>query len=413
MLKMCTHRSLQLRYVMADAIATELVWFLFLYFRWLVLDNRITTGADFFQEAFTFSINTSFCPFVLFPFGCFCIYYLSGYYLHPGKSNMLHLTITTFVSALIIALGSFFVIVIDDLTSVAELTRYYYSLGVLFLFQFIIVLIERIIVHVIWHQHTLRERVVLTIDNQTSEMDLYRSINELFPTGKEIAITPRTFDLLNGAAKITDIRETPLIILSDLSLSDAEIAVKRFCDFFVSLVMLVLLSPVFLIIAAVVRLDSPGPIIYKQERVGMYGRTFTIYKFRTMYEGAENATPLLSVVDDPRVTRVGRFLRKYRLDELPQFVNILKGDMALVGPRPERRYFIDQIMERAPYYCLLYKVRPGLTSWGPIKVGYTDTIDKMIERLKYDIAYVENMSLLLDLRILCGTMKVLIDGRGQ
>lgn len=413
MLQKLKNRSLQILYVMADAVATELVWFLFLYFRWLVLDDRITNGVDFLREAFTFSINTSFCPFVLFPFGCFCIYYLSGYYLRPGSRNFIQLIINTFVTALVISLGSFFVIIIDDLTSVAELTRYYYSVGVLILFQFIVVLIERMIVHSIWHRYTLRERVVLTPDDHMSEMDLYRSINELFPTGKEIAIVPRTFDLLNGAAKITNIQETPLIIISDLSLSDAEIAIKRFFDFFLSGMMLVLLSPVYLIIAVIVRLDSPGPIIYRQERVGMYGRCFTIYKFRTMYDGAEESTPLLTKLNDARVTRVGRFLRKYRLDELPQFVNVLKGDMSLVGPRPERQYFIDLIMQQAPYYCLLYKVRPGLTSWGPIKVGYTDTIDKMIERLKYDIAYVENMSLLLDLRILCCTIKVLVDGRGQ
>jgi lipopolysaccharide/colanic/teichoic acid biosynthesis glycosyltransferase len=128
---------------------------------------------------------------------------------------------------------------------------------------------------------------------------------------------------------------------------------------------------------------------------------------------AEEGKPKLCVDDDPRVTRVGRFLRKYRLDELPQFWNILKGDMSIVGPRPERRYFIDQIEQKAPYYCMIYKIRPGLTSWGPIKVGYTDTLDKMIRRLNYDVVYIENMSLRLDVEIMFHTIGVLLNGKGR
>ena len=176
---------------------------------------------------------------------------------------------------------------------------------------------------------------------------------------------------------------------------------------------MLLLSPLYVAVAIAVKCSSEGPVIYKQERVGLHGVPFNILKFRTMKHNAEPTIPLLSADDDPRITRVGRILRKYRIDELPQLWNVLRGDMSIVGPRPERRYFIHQIEEKAPYYCLLYKIRPGLTSWGPIKVGYTDTMDKMVRRLNYDIVYMENMSLLLDLKILFFTVGVVLDGKGK
>ena len=133
-----------------------------------------------------------------------------------------------------------------------------------------------------------------------------------------------------------------------------------------------------------------------------------------MMDHAEaDGVPRLTLDDDPRITGIGHWLRKYRLDELPQLWNILRGDMSIVGPRPERPYFIEKIMSEAPYYCLIYKVRPGLTSWGPIRVGYTDTMEKMIERLNCDIVYVENMSLLLDLKIMFFTIGIILHGKGQ
>jgi lipopolysaccharide/colanic/teichoic acid biosynthesis glycosyltransferase len=177
--------------------------------------------------------------------------------------------------------------------------------------------------------------------------------------------------------------------------------------------MLVLLLPVYIILSLLVWFTSEGPILYRQERIGLHGKPFKILKFRTMRVHAESGIPQLSADNDPRITRVGRVLRKYRLDELPQFLNILLGDMSIVGPRPERRYFIEQIEEKAPYYCLIYKIRPGLTSWGPIKVGYTDTLDKMVRRLNYDIVYLENMSLRLDLKIIFHTIGVILDGKGK
>ena len=196
-------------------------------------------------------------------------------------------------------------------------------------------------------------------------------------------------------------------------MSDAELCMKRAFDIVVSAVMLVVLLPVYVVVALLVWFTSEGPIFYRQERIGLHGIPFEIIKFRTMCVHAENSTPQISVDNDPRVTRVGRWLRKYRIDELPQFWNILRGDMSIVGPRPERRYFIDQIEQVAPYYCMIYKIRPGLTSWGPIRVGYTDTLEKMVRRLNYDIVYIENMSIRLDLRIMFHTLGVIFNGKGQ
>jgi lipopolysaccharide/colanic/teichoic acid biosynthesis glycosyltransferase len=179
-----------------------------------------------------------------------------------------------------------------------------------------------------------------------------------------------------------------------------------------AVVILIVLMPLSIVLAIGVKLSSPGPILYRQQRVGRYGRCFKIFKFRSMYHNAEENGPELSSRHDPRVTRFGQFMRKHRLDEIPNFINVLKGEMALVGPRPEREYFINKITKEAPHYVHLHKVKPGITSWGQVKYGYAENVEEMIKRLRYDILYIENMSLFVDLKIMFYTAITIIKGRG-
>ena len=228
-----------------------------------------------------------------------------------------------------------------------------------------------------------------------------------------IKITPDARDLIVGSIKQESIFHSPLITINNRLMDEWQYSLKRIFDVIFSLLAMVILSPVYLVTAIIVKCTSPGPVFYAQERIGYHGKPFKMHKFRSMYIDAEDAGPALSKDNDPRITPFGRFMRKVRLDEIPQFYNVLKGTMSLVGPRPERQYYIEQIIKRAPEYMLLQRVKPGITSWGQVKYGYASSVDEMVERLRYDLLYLDNMSLTTDLKILLYTVMIIIQGRGK
>ncbi len=255
-------------------------------------------------------------------------------------------------------------------------------------------------------------QVILAVEEQEGDM-IRQVLNGINGLPIEVYLAPAAKDFIGGTIRLENPQDIPLIRVGAATLSPWEEFLKRVFDIFVSLVALILLSPVYVILAILVRLSSPGPIIFRQERLGKNMVPFTIYKFRTMYVDAERDGPALSREGDPRITPIGRWLRKTRLDELPQFFNVLKGEMSIVGPRPERQYYVEKILPRAPEYRQLFKIKPGITSLGMVKYGYASSVEEMIERMRYDLIYLANRSFLMDLKILLYTVLRVLQARGK
>ena len=457
------------KYILSDFISASVAWLLFNILRYEVfaIDEGADSLLDYLQYPGVLGGQ------VVIPLFWLVLYYFSGYYNKPfGKSRLTEL-FSTFITVLIGTVFVFFALLLDDIPRSIDI--YYKLFFGMFGLQFFITYIPRLLITqsgmrkiknrewamkvliigaggkavriahdlyrlgydicgfvsedertpvkadrnqvlgtvedipVLMEKENVDE-IVLAVESKNNKA-LLGILYSLYRYKRPIKVLADRFNMLSKI-QLRTIRGIPLVDVTDNNFSPAEQNIKLFLDKVCSVVALLLLSPLFAYIAWRVKKDSPGPVFFRQERIGYLGQPFWMYKFRTMYVNAEENGPSLSSEDDLRVTPFGRIMRKYRLDELPQFWNVLKGDMSLVGPRPERKYFIDEIVKTAPYYYLLHNVRPGNTSLGMVKYGYAASVDKMVERMEYDILYYENMSLTLDLTILIYTVKTVITGKG-
>jgi len=241
---------------------------------------------------------------------------------------------------------------------------------------------------------------------------IYRQVFELLHYDCPIRLKATAEEILTGQVRTNSLTTIPMLEFGNIYRSPFQRNMKRTADIAVSIAALTLLSPLMLLLSILIDFNSPGPVFYSQERVGRLGKKFQMYKFRSMKSDAEAEGPRLASTDDSRITSIGHILRKYRLDELPQFWNVLKGEMSLVGPRPEREHYIRQIMDIAPYYSRLLQLKPGITSWGMVKYGYASDVFQMVERMRYDLMYIDNYSAMIDIKIIGYTIKTVLTGKG-
>lgn len=451
--------------VVLDWLTAVLSWSLFYYQRKTMIEH-----VEFnWNETFLFGV-------VVVPFFWLLLYLMQGLYLDVRRLYRLEIIFKTFQSSLLGVVILFFLILIDDNVSIYKLYYKslillfltHFSLTLLIRYVFVTILVRKVQKNKLGFETLLIgggekaasiykeisslpkgignnfigfvgekrrkdidlnhlgdfddiekivdeyqvEEIVLAIDKE-EDVFLTKILSVIERKNVRIKVSADVHDILLGSVKMDNIFGALLYEVNNDPMSTGQQLIKRVIDVCISIVSLILLIPLYLVLALLVKFSSEGPIFFRQERIGKNGKPFYIIKYRTMYVNAEDAGPQLSSEKDPRITKVGRVMRKLRLDEFPQFWNVLVGDMSLVGPRPERQFYIDQIATLEPQFLQLVKVRPGITSWGQVKFGYAENVEQMIQRMKFDLLYLNNRSLALDFKIMLHTILIIFKAKGK